>query len=198
VIIFGFHLTESKVSRLWIPNAYIHMTKKQFITKLMHERDRFELLLNRVGYTRRMTLKGVAGKWSIKDMLAYILAYEQFMADRMSEIQHGTRYVPCRTQTALDAFLDEFGYPDFGSPLLDDMNTKEWVIEKYKNVSMDDVIAQELQAFGSIIALLEKLSEEVIHQHNLYDRISKHTYQLYRSHTAEVKRWLHVNGVQIN
>jgi hypothetical protein len=174
------------------------MTKKQFITKLMHERDKFELLLNRVGYTRRMALKGVAGKWSIKDVLAYILAYEQFIADRMLEILHGTRYVPCRTQTALDAFLDEFGYPDFGSPLLDDANPKEWLIEKYKNVSLDDVIAQELQAFSSIISSLEKMSEESINQHNLYERVSNHTYHLYRSHTSEIKHWLRVNGVQIN
>jgi hypothetical protein len=164
----------------------------------MHERDKFELLLNRVGYTRRMTLKGVAGKWSIKDVLAYILAYEQFIADRMSEILHGTRYVPCRTQTALDAFLDEFGYPDFGSPLLDESGPREWVIEKYRNVSMDDVIAQELQAFALIIASLERMPEESIHQHNLYERVGKHTYQLYRSHAAEIKRWLKVNGVQIN
>jgi len=164
----------------------------------MHERDKFELLLNRVGYTRRMTLKGVAGKWSIKDVLAYILAYEQFIADRMAEIQHGTHYVPCRTQTALDAFLDEFGYPDFGSPLLDEAYPREWIIEKHKNVSLDDVVAQELQAFASIISSLERLSEETINRHNLYDRVSKHTFQLYRSHAAEIRRWLKVNGVQIN
>lgn len=164
----------------------------------MHERDTFELLLNRVGYTRRMTLKGVAGKWSIKDVLAYILAYEQFIADRMVEILHGRQYIPCRTQTALDAFLDEFGYPDFGSPLLDDVYPREWLIEKHRNVSMDDVIAQELQAFATIISSLERLSEESLHQHNLYERISNHTYRLYRHHAAEIKHWLAVNGVPIN
>ena len=96
------------------------MTKKILIERLLRERDKFELLLNRVGYTRRMTLTGVSGKWSIKDILAHILSYEQYMADRMHEILHHEVYVPCKTQTALDAFLDQFGYPDFGSPLLDD------------------------------------------------------------------------------
>lgn len=173
------------------------MTKKQFLTKLMHERDRFELLLNRVGYTRRMTLKGVAGKYSIKDVLAHILAYEQFIADRMSEILNHETYTPCKTQTALDAFLDKFGYPDFGSPLLDDTSPKEWVIDRYKNVSLDDVVAQEIQAFASIIASLERMPEETIHQHNLYDRIVKHTHQNYREHSSKIKRWLRANGVQI-
>ena len=164
----------------------------------MHERDKFELLLNRVGYTRRMTLKGVAGKWSIKDVLAHILAYEQFITDRMHEILHGETYLPCKTQTALDAFIDQFGYPDFGSPLLDEESPREWVIERYRNVSLDDIIAQELQAFASIVSSLEKMPEETINRHNLYDRVVKHTYHLYRSHASEIKRWLRVNGVQIN
>ncbi|MBK9008620.1 MAG: hypothetical protein IPM31_16725 [Anaerolineae bacterium] len=121
------------------------MIKKQFIDKLMRERDKFELTLNRVGYSRRMTLKGVTEKWSIKDILAHILAYELYIADRMNEILHGQEYTPCKTQSALDAFLEEFGYPDFGSPLLDDDAPNAWVVEKYKNVSLEDVVAQEIQ-----------------------------------------------------
>jgi hypothetical protein len=164
--------------------------KEIFLARLMHERDKFELLLNRVGYTRRMTLKGVSGKWSIKDMLAHILAYEQYIADRMHEILHDEEYTPCRTQNALDAFLDEYGYPDFGSPLLDDDAPNEWIVEKYKNVSLDDVIAQEIQAFAAIFASLEKMPEELMTRHNLFDRIASNTYRHYREHAAEIKHWL--------
>jgi hypothetical protein len=167
--------------------------KDIFLARLMRERDKFELLLNRVGYTRRMTMKGVSGRWSIKDMLAHILAYEQYIADRMNEILHGEEYVPCKTQTALDAFLDEFGYPDFGSPLLDEDGPNEWVIEKYKNVALDDVIAQEIQAFVAIVTSVETISEEAMNRHQLYDRISNHTYRHYREHGAEIKRWLRSN-----
>src|SRR5574342_41897 len=124
--------------------------KEIFLARLMQERDKFEQLLNRIGYTRRMTLNGVSGKWSIKDILAHILAYEQYIADRMNEILHDETYIPCKTQNALDAFLDAFGYPDFGSPLLNEDAPNEWVTEKYKNVSLDDVIAQEIQAIETI------------------------------------------------
>jgi len=175
----------------------IKSNKEIFLARLLHERDKFELLLNRVGYTRRMTLKGVAGKWSIKDILAHILAYEQFLSDRLHEILHDQPYTPCKTQTALDAFLDEFGYPDFGSPLLDDDSPTEWVIEKYKNVSLDDVVAQELQAFSSIVSAFEVMPENLITHHNLYNRIIKHTYEHYREHTHEIKLWLKNNGVQL-
>jgi hypothetical protein len=164
--------------------------KEIFLARLLRERDKFELLLNRVGFIGRMTLKGVSGKWSIKDMLAHILAYEQYIADRMNEILHGEEYSPCRTQNALDAFLDEYGYPDFGSPLLDDDAPNEWITEKYKNVSLDEVVAQEIQAFASIVASLEKMSEESMNRHHLYDRIANNTYRHYREHTADIKRWL--------
>jgi hypothetical protein len=163
----------------------------------MRERDKFELLLNRVGYTRRMALKGIAGKWSIKDILSHVWAYEQFLADRMHEILHDQPYTPCKTQTALDAFLDEFGYPDFGSPLLDEEAPIEWVIEKYRNVSLDDVVSQELQAFSSIVTALENMPEESIHSHNIYNRTSKHTFEQYRGYTHAIQRWLKVNGVQL-
>src|SRR5215510_15688827 len=152
------------------------MQKKPFIEKLLQERDRFELTLNRVGYTRRMTLKGVSGKWSIKDILAHILAYELYIADRINEIVHHEPYTPCKTQSALDAFLEEFGYPDFGSPLLDDDEPNAWVVEKYRTVSLEDVVAQELQAFSSIITMLEKMPLTMIREHNLFDRVANNTY----------------------
>ena len=171
------------------------MTKKNLIERLLRERDKLELLLNRVGYTRRMTLKGVSGKWSIKDILAHILSYEQYMADRMHEILHHEVYVPCKTQTALDAFLDQFGYPDFGSPLLDDDVPNAWVIEKYKNIALDDVVTQELQAFASIISALEQMPEEMITKHNLNDRIANNTYKHYRDHIKDIRAWLKTNAV---
>jgi hypothetical protein len=164
--------------------------KEIFLARLMRERDKFELLLNRVGYTRRMTLKGVSGKWSVKDMLAHVLAYEQYIADRMNEVLHGEEYTPCKTQNALDAFLDEYGYPDFGSPLLDDNAPNAWVTEKYRNVSLDEVVSQEIQAFTAIVSFLEKLSDEMMNEHHFYDRIANNTYRHYREHTAEIRRWM--------
>jgi hypothetical protein len=173
----------------------MQIERKQFIEKLMHERDKFELTLNRVGYTRRMTLKGVSGKWSIKDILAHILAYELYIADRINEIQHHEPYTPCKTHSALDAFLDEFGYPDFGSPLLDDDEPNAWVVERYRTVSLEDVVAQEVQAFSSIVTLLEKMPERLIKEHNLLERAANNTYIHYREHLRDIRHWLKTQTV---
>lgn len=167
--------------------------KEVFLARLMRERDKLELLVNRLGFTRQVTMPGVLGKWSIKDILAHLLAYEQYIADRMAEIVHGDVYMPCKTQTALDAFLDEYGYPDFGSPLLDDDSYDGWVVEKYKNVSLEEVVTQEINAFMTIVSSLEKLSEDSINQHNLYERVANHTYKHYREHIRHIKRWLIFN-----
>ncbi len=168
--------------------------KDIFLARLMRERDKFELLINHLGFTRRLTLPGVVGKWSIKDLLAHVLVYEQYVADRMYEIQQGEPYFPSRTQNALDAFLDQYGYPDFGSPLLEDEAPLEWVVEKYRSVSLEDVITQELSAFASILASLEKMTEEMIGKHNLYERIANNTYKRYRQHSRDIHSWLVVNA----
>ena len=166
------------------------MPAKSFVTKLLRERDKFELLLNRVGFTRRMTMKGVSGAWSIKDILAHVWAYEQYIADRMEEILRGERYTPCKTHNALDAFLDEFGYPDFGSPLLDDDGPNAWVYERYRNVPLEDIVAQEMQAFISIVSAFENMPEELISRHNLFERAADNTIHHYSDHTRDIKRWL--------
>ena len=49
------------------------MDKATFLPRLQRERDKFENLLNRVGFTRQMTMAGVWGRISIKDMLVDIL-----------------------------------------------------------------------------------------------------------------------------
>jgi hypothetical protein len=168
--------------------------KDVFLARLLRERDKFEVLINRIGFIGRLTLPGVTGKWSIKDLLAHVLVYEQYMADRMYEIQNDETYVPSRTQNALDAFLDQFGYPDFGSPLLDNETPLEWVVEKYRTVSLEDIVTQELNAFASIFASLEKMTEETIGKHNLYERIANNTYLRYREHSRDIRSWLVVNA----
>jgi hypothetical protein len=169
--------------------------KKSFIARLLHERDRFELLLNRIGFTRRMTMKGVTGNWSIKDIVAHIWAYEQYIADRLHEIAHGEVYAPSKTHNALEAFCDSFGYPDFGSPLLTDDESNAWVYEQYKNVPLEEVVAQEIQAFTSIVKALEALPDGTIKHHNLLNRVADNTIHHYRAHIHDIKVWMKANAV---
>src|SRR5690349_19715746 len=95
------------------------MNKLIFLERIQRERDKFELLLNQAGFTRRLTMKGLSGNLSIKDLLADVLGREQFISDRLNEILHGVEYAPSASHTALETFDKEHGYPDYESPLFE-------------------------------------------------------------------------------
>lgn len=166
------------------------MNKILFLPRLQRERDKFELLLNQVGFTRQMTMKGVSGSLSIKDLLADILTREQFIADRLNEILHGEAYSPCVSHTALENFQKDFGYPDYESPLLEQENRNHIVTHKHKNIGLDDIVEQELAAYQNIISALEKLTQNQCLDHDLFHRIAEHTYKPYRRASLEINRWL--------
>lgn len=166
------------------------MNKITFLPRLQRERDKFELLLNQVGFTRQMTMKGVSGSLSIKDLLADILTREQFIADRLNEILHGEAYSPCTSHSALENFQKDFGYPDYESPLLEKENRNHIVTHKHKNIGVDDIVEQELAAYENIISALEKLTQNQCLDNDLFHRIAEHTYKPYRRASLEINRWL--------
>lgn len=166
------------------------MNKPSFIERLQRERDKFEQLLNRVGFTHQMTIKGVSGKLSVKDLLADILTREQFIADRMNEILHAEAYSPSMSYTALEDFQNSNGYPDYESTLLEKETPNHLVIYKHQNIGVDDIVEQELAAYENIISMLEKLTLGQCLDYDLFHRIAEHTYKPYRRTSIEINRWL--------
>ncbi len=169
------------------------MKKRRYLHHLLAERDKFERLLNELGFSRLITTPGVTGQWSVKDIIAHIMSYEQYTADRMAEILHGEIYQPASTEPALEIFLEKFGYPDFGSPLLGASSSTDWIIEKYRNIALEDVVAHEIQAFNGIINAIENLSEEQLDRYHLFEQVTNNTYLHYREHSLDIERWLAAN-----
>ncbi len=165
------------------------MNKTIFLQRLLGERDKFEILLNQVGLTHKMTMKGVSGNLSVKDLLADILTREQFIADRLHEIVHGDAYAPSTSHTALDDFHKSYGFPDYESPLYEKTKIDHLVIYKHKNIALDEIVEQELAAFSNIITALEKLTHPQCLDHDVYHRVAEHTYRPYRRASAEIRRW---------
>ena len=166
------------------------MNKVMFLERLQRERDKFELLLNQVGFTRQMTMKGVSGSLSIKDLLADILTREQFIADRLNEVLHGEVYSPSASHGSMFDFEKTYGYPDYESSLYQKEKIDHLVIHKHKNIALDEIVSQELAAYSNIMSSIEKLSTKQCVDHDLYHRIAEHTYRPYRRTSAEIRRWL--------
>lgn len=166
------------------------MNKTLLLSRLQNERDHFELLLNRVGFSRRLTLRGVSGGLTVKDLLAEILTHEQFIADRLSEVLHGWNYSPSASFSALEAFQAQFGYPDFESPLYQKGGHDLSVLDAYKNIEFDEIVAEELALYSNILEFVKKLSHHQCLDHDLYHRVAEHTYRLYRRTGTMIERWL--------
>lgn len=166
------------------------MNKAILLERLQNERDRFELLLNRAGFARQLTMKGVSGKLSIRELVADVLSHEQFIADRLSEILHGETYSPSTSFTALEKFQLEYGYPDYESPLIEKETANPIVLEKYTHIEFDEIVSQELAVYASIVEAIHKLTHHQLLDHDLFHRTAEHTYRPYRRAGAAIQRWL--------
>ena len=163
------------------------MRKSRFLTLLQDERQEWELLINYVA-SSRMGIGCVAGTWAVRDILAHIVAQEQYLSDRLAEIARGETFSVCQTQDELDTFLEEFGYPDFESPVLQPDIANDWVVNRYKSVSNADLVAQEINAFDAIIESLCVLSGYQLEDNDLYNLIANYTFEHYNEHAADIRK----------
>jgi hypothetical protein len=166
------------------------MNKILLLERLQNERDQFELLLNRIGFARQLTMRGVLGVLTVKDLLAEVLSHEQFIADRLSEILHGETYAPSASFTALEKFERDYGYPDYESTLIEKDKFNPTLLDTYKNIEFDEIVAQELAVYTSIIAEFDKLTYHQCLDHDLFHRIAEHTYKPYRRASTLIQHWL--------
>jgi hypothetical protein len=172
------------------------MDKHRILERLKRERDPFEQLINRAGFARRLTTKGVSGVMSVKDILAVVLSHEQFILDRLGEILHDEVYSPCDSIPAIMTFHDKFGYPDYGSPLVQKVHPQRLVAEKYKNIPLDEIASHEIQTYGAILNLLDKLPAWQWTLHDLFRTVPEHTYKQYHRYGIEIQAWLKANVVR--
>jgi hypothetical protein len=163
------------------------MRKSHFLARLQDERQEWELLINYVA-SSRMGIGCVAGTWAVRDILAHLIAQEQYLADRLAEVAHGEPFSVCQTQDEMDTFLEEFGYPDFESPLLNPDTANDWVVNKYKSISNEDLVALEMHAFDAIIESFLLIPEERLAEQALFKHIAHYTYEHYNEHAADIRK----------
>ena len=166
------------------------MNKILFLERLQKERDKFELLLNHVGFARQLTMTGISENLSVKDLLADILSHEQFIADRLHEILHDEKYLPSPSSSEADDFQTKYGFPDYESEWVEKEKINHLVIYKYKNIALDEIVSQELTTFSNIISAFETLTHNQCLDHDLFQRVGEHTYKPYRRTSTAINRWL--------
>ncbi len=118
----------------------------------------------------KMEDAGVAGGWSVKDVMGHITTWEEIATDRVQRIVAGQEVV--RPYSDLDTY-----------------NNQE--ADKKRKLSLDTVRQQFLQVHQKLLSLVDGLPVEYF----LPDSkpgpvITGETYKHYAKHSEDVKRWL--------
>lgn len=138
----------------------------------------FNALLDEIP-RERMTVPDVAGKWSVKDLLAHFIAHEQRAVD---EVLHALRDEPYHfDHSCNDAF-------------------NEGAVIVYRLKSYDEVYASWMQSVETTIEFVGRLSDADFDPEGavvsaLDDTIdgalANNTYDHWSEHAVQVEAWLH-------
>ncbi len=153
--------------------------KRQFLETLKMERARWEALLAEVGEAR-MERGGVTGEWSVKDIIAHIVAWESRPIAWLAAIKTGTTPEPPgwptdRTEEQINA----------------------WIYNGNRGRSLADILADSRRSYDRVLEGLQSSPEDVFAQsypwlrkYSLWDGVAGNTYEHYREHGELIRSWL--------
>lgn len=120
------------------------MKKSELLNWLQGEYQQWEALLDQIGPTR-MDQPGVAGHWSIKDIIAHLTGWQPRLITRLQAAQHGEPEPP----------------PPWPVFLQTDDEINAWIYESNQNRSLREVLNESHQVFLQFLAVIEGLPDEV-------------------------------------
>ncbi len=128
-----------------------------------------------------LTEPGVAGEWSVKDIIAHLTYYARWIGDRLHEQLHGETYLP----TELDFMGDA---------------RNEVIYQQARDRSLADVLADERKAVQRLRAGIEAHSEAFLFEPQRFEGAPQpvvvwhilrgDVYEHYSEHSAAVRAWL--------
>ena len=162
------------------------MDKRSFLEQLEAERSRWKELLARAGEDR-MSLPGVEGKWTLKDIVAHVTAYERGLVEWLEAAAAGE--------------LAEF--PLLDHPDLDYRNVQIYLASR--DLSVQEVLDASERVFDRLLELVGELPEQELTdaaRSEWYDRprwkqareleecIADDSFRHYGQHRAGIEAWL--------
>lgn len=132
-------------------------TKRELLTDIERERQALESILATIG-PDQMTQANVIGPWSIKDVLAHLIAWHQLCIGwYMMGVHDTTTTVPAE------------GFTWRQLPQLN-----QQIYERYRDQDLNRIVDQFRISCQEIVQFVEKLSEEELFTPNIYSWTGKH------------------------
>ncbi len=118
------------------------MSKDQLLRDLDNEYGKFEDLLDSIGESR-METPGVAGHWSVKDVVAHITSWRRRTVQRLQAARTGAVVPP----------------PPWPADILEDDDINAWLYERERGKSTREVLDDSRQVFQQLRAAIAALPE---------------------------------------
>jgi hypothetical protein len=132
----------------------------------------------------QMTKPGVEGRWSIKDLLAHITAWEQRMIQWLKQALRGE--VPQHLPTGMT-------WDD-----LDRWNEETFL--ENRDRPLDEVLAESDRSYRQALRAVEMMPEKALFEPGYYvwrggkplwEMVAANTYWHYQEHREAIRSWLH-------
>jgi hypothetical protein len=157
-------------------------TTKSELLDLMHEgRARWEGVIAEVG-DELMTLPGVEGDWSVKDIVAHVNYYEWALLRYLDGALHNEKPASNPQTAGMD---------------MDQRNA--WIHENNRARSIQDVLEESSKSYGKLLENVQALPENDLFDANrfdwtegspLWEAVPGDNYDHYADHEANIRAWL--------
>lgn len=118
------------------------MSKQALLDELQAENQQWVTLLNQIGEAH-MAEPGVAGEWSIKDIVAHLTGWRKYTVARLQAAHQGN------SEPA----------PPWPAHLQSDDEINDWIYESNRHLSVQAVLADSAQTFQQLVRVLAALPE---------------------------------------
>jgi hypothetical protein len=127
------------------------MNKTELLRGLQEEYQNWQTLLDQIG-PARMDQPGVAGHWSIKDIVAHLTGWRRRTVARLQAVQQDQPEPP----------------PPWPAHLETDDEINEWIYQSHQAYSVNEVLAESHQVFQQLLTAIEGIPEEVLADANRF------------------------------
>ena len=120
------------------------MNKSELIAGLQEEYQNWQTLLDQIG-PEHMDQPGVAGDWSVKDIVAHLTGWRKRTVARLQAAQRAAPEPP----------------PPWPPQLQTDDEINAWIYETNRERNVQDVLDESRQVFEQLLTVIEGLPDQV-------------------------------------
>ncbi len=121
------------------------MNRSELLNGLKEEYRSWQALLDEIGI-EHMAQPGVAGSWSIKDIVAHLTGWRRRTVARFRAVQRGEPEPP----------------PPWPAHLQTDDEINAWIYQARQGYSVREVLDESHQVFQELVAAIEGIPEDVL------------------------------------